>query len=91
MYHRASLQPFLDLMMAKGFNFIVKNIVGNNAFAVLSRHGNKFSFDITLDYNKYLDWQIRENRCYKGELTYLGGSENLKVIKDLILLDLDTM
>ena len=85
MYHRASLQPFLDLMIAKGFNFIVKNRVGNNAFFVLSWYGNKFNFDITLDYNNYVDWRIRESRCYKDELTYLGGSESLKVVKHLIL------
>jgi hypothetical protein len=87
LYHRASLQPFLDLMIAKGFNFIVKNRVGNNAFFVLSWYGNKFHFDITLDYNNYVDWRIRESRCYKDELTYLGGSESLKVIKHPILLD----
>ncbi len=91
LYYGASLQAFIDLMIAKGFNFIGTNRVGNNAFFVQSKHVTKFNFDTTSNYSKYVDWRIRESRGLKGELTYLSGGERLKLINDLPLLDLDTM
>lgn len=91
LYYGASLQAFIDLMMGKSFNFIGTNRVGNNAFFVHSKHINKFDFDTKSNFSKYVDWRIRESRDLNGELTYLSGSERLKVIKDLPLLDLDTM
>ena len=91
LYYGASLQAFIDLMLAKGFDFVGTNRVGNNAFFVHSRYVNKFDFDTKSNYNKYVDWRIRESRSPKGELTYLSGSERLKVINDLPLIDLNTM
>ena len=91
LYYGASLQAFIDLMLAKGFDFVGTNRVGNNAFFVHSRYVNKFDFDTKSNYNKYVDWRIRESRSPKGELTYLSGSERLKVINDLPLMDLNTM
>ena len=91
LYYGASLQAFIDLMLVKGFDFIGTNRVGNNAFFVQSRYVNKFDFDTKSNYNKYVDWRIRESRSPKGELTYLSGSERLKVINDLPLIDLNTM
>ena len=91
LYYGASLQAFLALMMVKGFDFIGTNRVGNNAFFVHGRYVNKFNFDTKSNYNKYVDWRIRESRGTKGELTYLNGSERLKVINDLPLIDLNTM
>ena len=91
LYYGASLQAFIDLMLAKGFDFVGTNRVGNNAFFVHSRYVNRFDFDTKSNYNKYVDWRIRESRSPKGELTYLSGSERLKVINDLPLIDLNTM
>lgn len=91
LYYGASLQAFIDLMLVKGFDFIGTNRVGNNAFFVHSRYVNKFDFDTKSNYNKYVDWRIRESRGPKGELTYLSGNERLKVINDLPLIDLNTM
>lgn len=91
LYYGASLQAFIDLMLAKGFDFVGTNRVGNNAFFVHSRHVNRFDFDTKSNYTKYVDWRIRESRSPKGELTYLSGSERLKVINDLPLIDLNTM
>lgn len=91
LYYGASLQAIIDLMIIKGFEFIGTNRVGNNAFFVKSKFSNKFSFDVKSDYSKYTDWRIRDSRGLNGELTYLDGSERLKAIKDLYLLDLDTM
>ena len=91
LYYGASLQAFIDLMLAKGFDFVCTNRVGNNAFFVHSRYVDRFDFDTKSNYNKYVDWRIRESRSPKGELTYLSGSERLKVINDLPLIDLNTM
>lgn len=91
LYFGASLQAFINLMLAKGFDFVGTNRVGNNAFFVHSRYFNRFDFDTKSNYNKYVDWRIRESRSPKGELTYLSGSERLKVINDLPLIDLNTM
>ena len=91
LYYGASLQAFIDLMLAKGFDFVGTNRVGNNAFFVHSRYVDRFDFDTKSNYNKYVDWRIRESRSPKGELTYLSGSERLKVINDLPLIDLNTM
>ena len=91
LYYGASLQAFIDLMLVKGFDFVGTNRVGNNAFFVHSRYVDRFDFDTKSNYNKYVDWRIRESRSPKGELTYLSGSERLKVINDLPLIDLNTM
>jgi hypothetical protein len=90
LYYGASLKAFIELLSIKGFNFIGTNRVGNNAFFVQNKFLERFDFDVTTDYEKYVDWRIRESRDTTGALTFLSGRERLELISNLPLLDLKT-
>ena len=91
LYCGASLKAFESLLRKKGFQFIGSNRVGNNAFFLQNDLLNKFELELPVDLDPFTDWRIRESRDSGGQMNYLGGDSRLEQIKDMVVIDVETL
>ena len=91
LYWGASLNAFKGLLSRRGYSYLGSNSNNTNAFFVKNQLFKKFFDDSELLLPKFQISKVRESRDKKGELSFLGGSDRLTIIKHLSLLDLESM
>ena len=88
LYFGASLKALCLLARKKGYKFVGSNIAGINAFFVREDVGSHLE---GLDCEAgYVEGTMRESRDESGRFTYVTGTDRLKVISHLKVLELTT-
>lgn len=86
LYYGASLPALCDLASEKGYDFIGCNLAGNDAFFVRQDLSKPFK---VLDYkNGYVQSKFRDSRDINGNLSFISGSNRIKEIYDMDVLDI---
>jgi len=89
LYAGASLRALHQLSTTKGYSFIGCNSAGNNAYFIRKDKLNDRVCEISLE-KGYVLSAFRESRDKQGRLTYLAGEERLKVIKGMLVYNIET-
>jgi len=85
LYWGCSLRALIDLGKRKGYLFVGTNSAGNNAYFVKKENlGKVKSVSLVDGFSKP---KYKESKNEKGQLTYIGGKDRLKLIKDKVLYD----
>ncbi len=87
LYFGASLRALHQLSKAKGYSFIGCNSAGNNAYFVRSDKLNNIVKEIELG-KGYVLSRSRESRDRKGRLTHLTGTNRIKIIKGMPVINI---
>lgn len=90
LYGGASIKALTLLAKNKGYSLVAGNENGNNVFFVRNDLLNDVITEKDIS-DIYRVGQFRESRNKKGELTFLSFEEELKLIKDLKLIDVEDM
>ena len=90
LYYGMSLRACIELLSSKGYVFCGANLAGNNAFFIESNLIDRIKLVIPDPSNlsKFIDWRVRESRNEIGEMSYLTGNEQKKLIGNLKVYDL---
>lgn len=87
LYYGCSLGALCDWAEKKGFYYLGSNSTGNNAFFVRK---DCFKQDkLPKERKVFVESKFRESRDENGGLTFIGGNERLKLIKEMQLLNLE--
>jgi len=89
LYWGASLRALHTLSTDKGYSLIGCNSAGNNAYFVRNDKLNDVVRMTSLE-NGYVTSKFRESRNRNGQLTYIAGSERLKTISGMPVINTDT-
>ncbi len=81
LYYGTSLLSVCDLAAEKGYSFIGCNSNGNNAYFV--RNDKVKNLKIKSAEEGFADAQFAESRSPAKELTFLRGSDRLKLLKGM--------
>jgi hypothetical protein len=87
LYWGASLKALCSLGERKGYAFVGCNSAGNNAYFVRADSigkVRKLSFQ-----EGYVESKFRDSRDSQGRLSYISGTERIKVIKDMPVYDVE--
>lgn len=87
LYWGASLKAYCVLAKTKGYVFIGTNSAGNNAYFVRKDYSRGFNL-FTCE-NGYTKSKLRDSRGKNGKLTYLGGDDRLKEMKNMFVEDVE--
>jgi hypothetical protein len=87
LYWGASLKALALLGERKGYTLVGSNSVGNNAFFVRREHAGGLPGPSAAE--AYVESRIRESRGEDGELTYVGGLDRLRLIRELPVWDVE--
>lgn len=87
LYWGVSIKALYNWAEGNGYYYIGSNSAGNNAFFVRNDCIEKDR--LPKERYKFIDSKYRESRDRKGNLTYVGGGERLKLIKDMEIVDLE--
>jgi len=88
LYWGSSLKALYLLADQKGYAFVGSDSRGNNAYFVArNRLGNLRALTVE---EGYVCSKFRESRNEEGQLTYVSGSNRLRVIEDMKVLDVET-
>jgi hypothetical protein len=88
LYYGASLKALWLLGKRKGYVFIGSNSTGSNAFFVRQDVAQGLP-DLRWDQG-YIESQFRESRDKNGNLNFLNGIDRLDVIKNQLIVDVET-
>ena len=85
----ASLPAYFDLMAAHNYVFVGSNLFCNNGFWVRADLFPSLGLQAPerQDLSRYTNCHCRESRDRSGALTYRGGSERLREIKDCLIVE----
>ncbi len=89
LYWGCSLAALNHLAVKKGYTFAGCNSAGNNAYFIRNDHINDHIPKPALE-EGFSEPKFRESRSAAGSLTFLTGSNRLKEIRDLPLVDVVT-
>ncbi|QEP45135.1 hypothetical protein D5085_10695 [Ectothiorhodospiraceae bacterium BW-2] len=90
LYFGASLGALTKLAKKKGYSFIGTNSAGNNAFYVRDDVLQKTTIpEVTVEQG-FTDSKFRESRDANGKLTFFRGSDRNKIIKKMVVINVDT-
>jgi len=89
LYFGASLAAITHLANIKGYSLVGTNSAGGNAFFVRNDLVTDKVTAVT-SAEAYFPSHLRESRDAKGHLTHVAGSERLKVIQGLPVLNVET-
>lgn len=89
LYWGCSLAALNHLAVQKGYTFAGCNSAGNNAYFIRNDYINDYVPKPTL-YEGFSEPKFRESRNSSGSLTFLTGSNRLKEIRHMPLVDLVT-
>lgn len=86
----ASLRALINLLVGHGYTFVGTNLNNSNGFWVKADLLPQLGIDEpSLDsLHQYVQNYCRESRDNNGKLTYEGGDNRLKAIRDCLLVDL---
>jgi hypothetical protein len=88
LYCGCSILSYCDLAEEKGYAFIGSNRAGNNAYFV---RNDKLKQLPTLTAEQgYVESKFRESRNQEGQLTFIGGTDRLKLLNGLEILNTRT-
>ena len=88
LYWGCSLKALYLLANQKGYAFVGSDSRGNNAYFVArNRLGNLRALTVE---EGYVCSKFRESRNEEGKLTYVSGSNRLRIIEDMKVLDVET-
>ncbi|MEO6287390.1 MAG: hypothetical protein ABIN80_12170 [Dyadobacter sp.] len=79
LYYGTSLLSICDLAEEKGFHFVGCNSNGNNAYFV--RKDWIKGLKVLSPQEGYVESRFRESRAEDGTLTFINGSERLKLLR----------
>jgi hypothetical protein len=85
LYFGASLNALCRLAEKKGYAFIGCSSAGNNAYFV--RRDKIGNLKALTSEEGYVQSNVRESRDAQGRLTFVGGSERIKLIQDMPVYD----
>jgi hypothetical protein len=81
LYWGVSLPALVILGNKKGYSFVGCNSNGNNAYFIKKGKDERFASKSIQE--AFVDSRFRESRDQRGNLTFLSGSDRLKMIADL--------
>ena len=87
LFFGSSIAALKNLASDKGYLYIGSNSSGNNAFFVRKDLASQIPIEVN---DKFIQSNIRESRNKKGKLNYLNRVDQLKEIKNMSLLDIET-
>jgi len=86
LYFGSSLPALVELGNKKGYDFVGSNTMGHNAFFV--RKDLSSPFRVLTAEEGYVCSKFRESRGPQGELTFVQGTDRVKLIEDIPVLDI---
>ena len=87
LYWGCSLKALCLLAEKKGYYFVGSNSNGCNAFFVRKDRISGIQ-PVTVE-TGYIKSKLRDSRDVKGQLSFVGGDERIKVIQDMFVYDLE--
>lgn len=87
LYWGCSLKALCLLAEKKGYYFVGSNSNGNNAFFVRKDRTGSIQ-PVTVE-SGYVKSKFRDSRDPRGQLSFVGGDERIKVIQDVVVYDLE--
>ncbi len=91
LYFGASIQALNSLAKNKGYEYIGCTSAGNDAFFVKINYAKKYLKElITTPEITFSEQKAKESRDKNGNLTYIRGSDRLKAIDSMDVLNLET-
>ena len=87
LFFGSSIAALKHLASDKGYLYIGSNSSGNNAFFVRKDLASQIPIEVN---DEFIQSNIRESRNKKGKLNYLNRVDQLKEIKNMSLLDIET-
>jgi hypothetical protein len=88
LYFGASIVALRSLANRKGYRFLGTNSEGVNAFFIREDYASQFA--ALLANAAPQPSRLRESRDHSGQLSYLGGIERSRVIRDLAVINTET-
>jgi hypothetical protein len=89
LYFGASIAALRSLAAKRGYRFVGTSSAGNDAFFVREDYASRF-VDCSLQSVRSLPSHFRESRNGSGQNTYIGGTERLKQISGLPVIQVET-
>jgi hypothetical protein len=89
LYYGASIAALRSLAQRKGYRFVGTTSAANDAFFVREDYAKQF-VDSSLQHIQALPSLLRESRDEFGHLNYIGGTERLKHISTLPVVNVET-
>jgi hypothetical protein len=89
LYFGASITALRSLAVKKGYRFVGTTSAANDAFFVREDYAKQF-VDSSLRHIQALPSRFRESRDGIGQMNYIGGTERLKQISTLPVVNVDT-
>jgi len=86
-YWGASLKALCLLGEKKGYAFVGSNSAGNNAYFI--RRDKLGDLKVLTSEEGYVQSNMRESRDRQGQLTFVGGTERIKLIQDMPVYDVE--
>jgi hypothetical protein len=89
LYFGASIAALRSLAAQKGYRFVGTTSAANDAFFVREDYAKQF-VDSSLQHIQALPSLVRESKDEFGQLNYIGGTERLKHISTLPVVNVET-
>jgi hypothetical protein len=90
LYFGASIQALYELAQKKGYEYIGCTKAGNDAFFVKKDYAKRYIKELITTPNiQFNEIKARQSRDENGELTYLRGKDNIKIIESMKVFDFE--